>query len=340
MIPIRWIQWIVLGAILWTACKKNTANPAVQNPSTEYTCFGNKILKQGSPIQLFGINAFHSYGAGGLDTKSWNLDIVREFIGNMHQNPITGQPIQDSLGSYLYSLQTLADSNRAHGQISILCPFGWNGASNSVFSGAFPRTSSWWTDYKIQITAWAKQFKDQPDVWIEVWNEPYRYDRTDGYSDAIWIEDMNTMVGLIRNAGNNNMILVPCAGQGQDESVLNNTGNLFLEGKNNILFDIHAYEQWLLVSNSSFGNRLSLLQENKLPVFFGETAPINAGTLMNPGPFLDSVYQKGISISAWAWKYSNTDPDALLTAAGLPNNSGNNSWGNTFYNLSTRRRNP
>ncbi|MFX5510529.1 hypothetical protein ABTD49_22245, partial [Acinetobacter baumannii] len=74
-----------------------------------------------------------------------------------------------------------------------------------------------------------------------------------------------------------NVILIPCAEQGQDESVLLNKGSEFLAGKTNILFDVHAYEKWLLVSSSSMSSRLEQLKQNKLPVFFGETAPLNAG---------------------------------------------------------------
>jgi mannan endo-1,4-beta-mannosidase len=46
-----------------------------------------------------------------------------------------------------------------------------------------PKQTSWWSSYKLILQN--IQFKNQPDVWIEVWNEPYRYDRADGYTDAI-----------------------------------------------------------------------------------------------------------------------------------------------------------
>ena len=140
------------------------------------------------------------------------------------------------------------------------------------------------------------QFKNQPDVWIEVWNEPYRYDRADGYTDNIWLSDMNDLVSVARNAGNTNMLLVPCAEQGQDESVLINKGATFLSGKKNILFDVHAYEKWLLPGNADIGTRLGNLKKNNIPVIFGEVAPMNAGVLMDPKPFLDSVYNRGLYV--------------------------------------------
>lgn len=287
-----------------------------------------------------GVNSFHSFGAGSSDMNGWNIDIAREFIGNMKENPLTGAVKKDATGAFLYPLQLIADSNRINHRITIFCPFGWDGNSSTIFTGIRPTQATWWSNYKNKLQQWAIQFKDQPDVWLEVWNEPYRYDRTDGYSDAIWLSDMNEMVRIIRDAGNNNIILVPCAEQGQDESVLLNQGLTFLSGKNNIIFDIHAYEKWLLVSPAVMGNKLQQLQQKKLPVIFGETAPMNAGILMNPQSFLDSVYIKGLSVCAWTWKYDGNDQDALLNTNGLPNNSNNNNWGTLFKSFCSRVRKP
>jgi mannan endo-1,4-beta-mannosidase len=209
-----------------------------------------------------------------------------------------------------------------------------------MFTGKRPTQTSWWNDYKIKLQQWAIHFKNQPDVWIEVWNEPYNYNRTDGYTDAIWMSDMNELTQTIRTAGNPNIIIIPCCEQGQDESVLITNGTAFLNNKSNILFDIHAYEKWLLVDDATIQNRLEAIKQLNLPIIFGETAPMNAGVLMNPNYFLNSSYNKGMSICAWTWKYDATDQDALLTATGLPNNSNNNNWGTMFKELAARVRNP
>jgi mannan endo-1,4-beta-mannosidase len=332
----------LLAFQIFISCSKseNVNNPISQ---VGYTISGTNILNTGKPIQLIGANAFHSFGASSTnndDMKSWNLDITREFIGNIKENPITGDPIQDSNGSWLHSLQKIVDGNRLNNRITILCAFGWNGTSETLFTGKMPAKTAWFTDYKTRLQSWANQFKNQSDVWIEVWNEPYRYDRTDEYTDAIWMNDMNEMTAIIRNTGNKNIILIPCAEQGQDESVLINKGSSFLSNKTNILFDIHAYEKWLLDSNTSISSRLDNLQTHNLPVIFGETAPINSGALMNPEYLLNELYNRGKSICAWTWKYDENDKDALLTLAGLPNNTNNNNWGTTFRNLSSKARNP
>jgi mannan endo-1,4-beta-mannosidase len=333
--------FIILIFLLYS-CKKKSQIQEIINPvySDQYTVVANKIYNYNNPIQLIGTNSFHIFGAGSTDMNSWHLDVAREFVGNVKEVKLLGNPFQDSNGSYLHSLQAVVDSNRLNNRITIFCPMQWNGLSATNFTGKMPTQTFWWDDYKIKLSQWAVQFNHQPDVWLEVWNEPYRYDRADGYTDNMWMNDMNELVSVIRNAGNNNIILVPCAEQGQDESVLNNKGSIFLKGKINILFDVHAYEKWLLVSNVSMGSRLQQIKQNRLPVFFGETAPLNAGTLMNPRAFLDSVYNNGLSVCAWAWKYDSNDPDALLNAMGLPNDNNNNSWGTVFKTLGLRIRKP
>lgn len=325
-----------------SACTKNSQIAITPSPvnTDQYAIVGNKIYNYNHAIQLIGSNTFHVFGAGGSDLNSWQVDIAREFIGNVKEVPLSGFPIKDSNNAYLYALQAIVDSNRVNNRITIICPFRWNGVATTDFSGKMPAQTYWWNDFKIKLQQWAAQFKNQQDVWIEVWNEPYKYDKTDGYTDDLWVSNMNELVAIIRNTGNENIILVPCAEQGQDETVLNNKGSLFLAGKKNILFDIHAYEKWLLVSNAAISNRLLQLKQNNIPIIFGETAPLNAGVLMNPKPFLDSAYYNGLSICAWVWKYDGNDKDALLNAQGLPNDNNNYNWGTTFKACSVQTRKP
>jgi mannan endo-1,4-beta-mannosidase len=330
---------LTLSLNLLLSCK-NEDSIAVNSTSNKYSTLETKILSDNKPIQLIGANSFHVFSPESTDMNSWNLDLSREFIGNIKETPITGNAIQDSNSSYLHSIQSIVDSNRANNRITIICPFGWDGKESNMFTGKFPTQTIWWNDYKVIMQQWATYFKNQPDVWIEVWNEPYRYDRTDGYTDAVWLNTMNEIVTLIRNTGNTNMILVPCAEQGQDESVLLNKGTDFLKDKSNILFDIHAYEKWLLDNNSSLNNRLDQLMQKKLPIIFGETAPMNAGVLMNPKSFLDLIYNRGISVCAWTWKKDTNDQDALLNNEGLPNNNNNNNWGDLYKTISSKKRNP
>jgi mannan endo-1,4-beta-mannosidase len=261
--------FILLTFSLFISCKKKSQTDIHPVYTDQYTIAGNKIYNYNNPVQLMGANAFHIFSAGSSDMNSWKIDIVREFVGNVKEARLTGNVFVDANGAYLHSLQAMVDSNRLNKRISVLCPFKWDGLAATDFTGKMPALTFWWADFKTKLQQWATHFKYQPDVWLELWNEPYRFDRADGYNDNIWISNMNELTSIIRNTGNKNVIVVPCAEQGQDESVLINTGVEFLNGKTNILFDIHAYEKWLLVSNTTMGNRLQQLQQLKLPVIFG-----------------------------------------------------------------------
>ncbi len=334
----KFFLYCLFYVCIW-GCKKNKNFNTIVNES-KYAIIENKIYNYNNPVQLIGANGLYIFSAGASDMKAWNMDIVREFVGNVQQAPLTGNVLLDNNGAYLYPLQRLVDSNRIQNMVTILCPFIWNGQQNTYFTGAMPTQTSWYNSFKTKLEQWATQFKDQPDVWLEVWNEPYRYDRADGYTDDMWVNQMNELVSVIRNTGNQNIIVVPCAEQGQDESVLNKKGVAFLNGKKNILFDIHAYEKWLWETETQLNYRFQNLQTKKLPIIFGEVAPMNDITLMNPNIFLNTMYNRGISCCAWLWKYDANDTDALLTATGLPNNNNNNNWGTMYKNLCTQVRKP
>jgi mannan endo-1,4-beta-mannosidase len=325
----------VIAIFCFFSCSQNEANLPTENV---YSVSGGQIEFNKNTKQFVGANTLHSFGGGSEDMPSWNLNIAREFVGNMHENPMSGFPIQDTNGQFLHPLQTMVDDNRSNGLVTILCPFGWNGTNETLLTGKFPTETFFWDAYKQKLALWAEHFKDQSDVWIEVWNEPYRFDRADGYTDDIWFTTMTELYSIVRNSGNNNIILIPCAEQGQDESVLINRGFEFLNTTSNVLFDIHAYEKWLLESNANIDEKIQNLQASDLPIFFGEVAPVNSGVLMNPEYFLNRIHTKGISFAAWLWKYDETDQDALLTTEGLPNNVNNNNWGDLYRSIAMRPR--
>jgi mannan endo-1,4-beta-mannosidase len=51
----------------------------------------------------------------------------------------------------------------------------------------------------------------------------------------------------------------------------------------------------------TINNRLDALKKANLQLSL-ETAPLNAGVLMNPKPFLDIIYNRSLSVCAWVWK--------------------------------------
>ncbi|MEX8494623.1 cellulase family glycosylhydrolase [Sphaerotilus sp.] len=316
---------------------------ALAHAADTYTVSGTQILHNGNPQTFRGANAMHVFGGSPTEMANWNVDIVRVFIGAMRDTPLTGGPVQVGT-SWLRSVQALIDANRAAGKVTILCPFGWDGTAGSMFTGMTPSAQYFYGAYKTKMRDWAMLVKNQPDVWLEVWNEPYWWNNGNGYSDALWLSDMKTMVDNIRSTGATNIVVVPGNRQGQGEDVLLTQGRNLLAGRSNLVFDLHAYERWLEGSGepntdlASVETRIQSVRGKGLAVLFGEIGPMNAGALMNPATFLKAARRQNLTTTAWLWKYSSTDKDALLDGAGNPNNNGNNAWGSSVLNFTTGLR--
>ena len=88
-----------------------------------------------------------------LKLKILNL---REFIGNIKETPVTGNAIQDSNGSYLYSLQRIIDDNRIkllkihnNGIIGISRNLGVENSTGECL--AFLDSDDWWDPSKLEV---------------------------------------------------------------------------------------------------------------------------------------------------------------------------------------------
>ncbi len=304
-------------------------------PQTSYSISGNQIQYQGNDITLNGVNALHTFGLEQLDLMdTWNVKIVREFIGNLREQPISGGAIQDANNKWLHSLEQIVQENRKHGIATILCPFGWvdDNGNQTLFTGLNPSEQSFYSAYKAKMQEIATFFSGQEDVWIEVWNEPYHWNNENNYSHSLWLSDMRDMVGNLRSvSGFESIILIPGNEQGQSEESLVVSGQELLSDNYNLLFDLHAYEKWLNnASQADILERVERLKNTGFPLLFGEIGVRNVGDLMDPQPFLNALTQAEVSTLAWLWKREAADQSALLNEAGSPNNLNNNNWGSSF----------
>jgi mannan endo-1,4-beta-mannosidase len=107
--------------------------------------------------------------------KSWNIDIARVHWKHKRKSDFR-QPNSGLKRKLVAFVTKIVDGNRLNNRITILCAFGWDGKSTNLFTGTMPKQTSWWSSYKLILQNWYT-IQNQPDVWIEVWNEPYRYDR-------------------------------------------------------------------------------------------------------------------------------------------------------------------
>jgi len=144
------LVFIAMGVWFYSCTKSDkSTTPIVPNYTDVYTIVGSKIYNYNNPVQLIGSNTFHVFGASGSDMNSWHLDIAREFVGNVKEEPLTGNPVLVNGASYLHSLQSVVDSNRANKRVTILCPFGWDGADSTGFTGRMPAQTFFGTILKL-----------------------------------------------------------------------------------------------------------------------------------------------------------------------------------------------
>lgn len=294
------------------------------------------ILYQQKETRYKGVNAMQTFGLNDPKLmKDWQVKIIREFIGNLREQPITGSPIQASDGVWYHPLQTIVDQNRAHGIVTILCPFGWvdEGGNQKLLTGMNPTEQKFYAAYKQKMKEIASHFKDQPDVWVQVWNEPYHWENQNGYTHDRWLKDMKDMVDNLRSAPSfHNIILVPGNEQGQSEEAILSKGKQLLEGRFNLLFDIHAYEKWLANSNKeSVIERLNTLKNKNFAFVIGEVGVNNIAGPLPVSHFLEAAEDTNVSVLGWLWNQNVPYKNALLTKEGLAHATPeNNYWGKVF----------
>ena len=102
--------------------------------------------------------------------------------------------------------------------------------------------------------------------------------------------------------------------------------------RSNLVFDLHAYEKWLVGQNeAAISQRIEQLKSQKFPFLFGEIGVHNVSDLMPVVPFLNAANSAQVSVLAWLWNQNSEDRNALLTDDGEPNaNEDNHQWGEIY----------
>ena len=331
---ILYFKYCLLSIVIQSCTSKENIQE-LSDSSLLFRVEGSQLLKENRPVFYKGVNALQTYGLGNAELMDrWNIEIVREFIGNLREQPISGGAIQASDAVWYHPLQSIVDQNRAHGKITILCPFGWvnENGERTLLTGLNPLEQDFYPAYKTKMQAIARHFRDQPEVWLEVWNEPFHWNNQNNYSHELWLESMEDMVDNLRESGFDNIILVPGNEQGQSEAALLAKGQELMETRPNLLFDLHAYEKWLVdQSEAAIWQRIQELKNQNLPLLFGEIGVHNVSDLMPVLPFLNAANSAQVSVLAWLWNQNSDDRNALLTDDGVANaNEDNNQWGEVY----------
>ncbi len=294
-----------------------------------------RLCHEGAAARPFGANAMHVFGPGSGDMSAWNLSLAREFIGNVRDVPLDGWPLQDARGSWLHPLRNVVEDNRTHGLVTILSPMGWDGAD--ALLGKEPSEAPFRAAYDVRLAEFAAAFAGERDVWLSVWNEPYAW-TGEGFDAERWRADMQALIDVVRSTGNDSVVLVPGSHMGQGTDVWTTHASALVDPAGAIVFDVHAYERWLLERTPAEASAdLHDLDALGIAWMVGEIAPMNAGVLMDPRPFLALPEVASRPVAAWLWKRSDTDLDALLDASGAPNDRDNHAWGSTIRGLASAR---
>lgn len=304
-------------------------------PEGAWRVADGNLCHDGAVARPFGANAMHVFGPGSADMTAWNLTLAREFIGNLRDVPLEGWPIQDEHGSWLHPLRNVVEDNRANGLVTILSPMGWDGAEGLL--GKEPSQVAFRAAYDVRLAELATTFSGERDVWISLWNEPYTW-TGEGFDPERWRADMQALLNVVRGTGNDSVVVVPGSHMGQGIDVWATHAGALVDPEGALVFDVHAYERWLLERTSGeVQSDLRALDDLGLAWMVGEIAPMNAGTLMDPRPFLALPEVAARPVTAWLWKRSDTDLNALLDASGAPNDRDNHAWGSTIQALARAR---
>ena len=105
-----------------------------------------------------------------------------------------------------------------------------------------------------------------------------------------------------------------------------------IENRFNILFDLHAYEKWLVnTDENQLISRMANLKNMDMPIIIGEVGVQNVGDVMEVSHFLSAARAVDISVMAWLWNRNIQYNNALMNEVGQPNSTAaNNYWGKTF----------
>ncbi len=307
-----WIAAVTLGVI----CTNGAT--AAQMLMPEYRGVNTQFIFGGNSNEM---SALHG---------DWKIDIVRETVHAFDQVPMSGGPVTIN-GTVYHNLQSIADNNRSNGKITIFAPFSWTNANGNVTNilGADPYQTNWidWSAYQSRLATMANQFKGQPDVWLEVMNEPYAWNTPTDPGD--WYSDMNAMVQAIRATGATNTIVIPGGKMGGDEAVILAKGQdlIAADPANNIVFDLHAYDAWLGgdPSQESLMARMQAILDVGTPFIFGEFGP-GSGTpgLNSTRNFIAAVEELSITSLAWMWR--GDDDNRIINSDNSMNGGVHNDW--------------
>lgn len=290
------VRLAILICPLFISCGKKS-NPIIENPPEESSGFytqGSRLMRGNCEWELRGANKMSAWDSNYSDVAAWGMDISRECIDM--------RCMADA------DLLRIVSSARQKGFVTILTAFWWD---NDAFSngrtpypacqllGATPSRDPRFAQVQARWREIARLFKNQDDVWFGVWNEPYDWKKENTASAEQWLIDAILMVDNIRATGAENIIVLCGTAMGQGHEPFLEKGGELMQGRQNIVFDIHAYQTYWNVSMQIVQSRLNELKAADIaPVIIGEFA---ANGEQPYAHIMNACRATRTSLLAWLW---------------------------------------
>ncbi len=256
--------------------------------TNNFQIVNNKIYDPtGQEFIIKGTNMFDWEGIGNVDSyvNDWGFNTVRipnYLLGTYDQ----AHPEENG---YRISHQ-IVDGFTSQGAVVI---FDAHDLPGEYYEGGdFKALKDYWRDI-------AQEFKDNPNVWFNIQNEP----GTSKAQGEKWINYHRKIIDIIRGEGAENMIVVDGEGWGQDafsETIIDNA-NSIMAGNENVMFSVHVYEQWNTEDISAY---FDAIEANNIPIMIGEYGSINNGqdTMLASEIAMLEAQEREIGRIAWSAK--------------------------------------
>ncbi|WP_013321040.1 glycoside hydrolase family 5 protein [Gloeothece verrucosa] len=264
----------------------NQNNPNFQVLETKiYTPDGQEFI-------IKGTNMFAWEGTSNVNSylNNWGFNTIRVpnyLLGTYNQpNPALNKYASDHRIVDAFTSQRAVVIFDAHDRIG--CYYTGND---------FEILKNYWRDM-------AREFGNNPYVWFNLQNEP-----GNGWANpSQWVSYHRELIDIIRSQGANNLIIVDGEAWGQDyrTQTIPNHALEIMEGNENILFSIHAYDQW---NGQNIGQYFDILHNQGIPIMVGEYGSENAGrnTLDATRRMMEAVQQREIGRIVWVAKANDAN---------------------------------
>ena len=231
------------------------------NNNSQFQIIGTKIYDpNGQEFIVKGINMFAWEGLSQVDSlvNHWGFNTIRvpNYLLGSYEQP---HPAADNYGNN----HQIVDAFTSQGSVVIF-------DAHDRIGGYYENNE--WEILKDYWRDMAREFKDNSNVWFNLHNEP-------GNATANpekWVNYHRELIDIIRSEGANNLIIVDGEAWGQDfhTQTIANYAQEVLDKNQNVLFSIHAYEQW---NNNDIASYLDELYVRDIPVIIGEYGTENEG---------------------------------------------------------------